>query len=139
MSGSLAVVAPSPATSPPAQASTQSRSQRLIDEWAARMITEDFTDEKTAEILARDIRAYADELAGPESPPVERAIAETAAIAWFVCRRIEVSVQTKKGISIGQANYDIRRIDAAHRRHLAALRTLAQVRKFDPPRPCRST
>ncbi len=35
--------------------------------------------------------------------------------------------------SISQGNYQRKRLDRAHRNHLAAIRTLAQIREMGPP------
>jgi hypothetical protein len=109
-----------------------------MEEWAARLMTRRAggakgDKDKSVEWLEAELRAYAAELAGPAPTPIERTLSETAAVAWFAVRYVEAIVFTAGDRTLNQADYDIRRLDAAHRRYLATLRTLAQVRKMALP------
>lgn len=110
-----------------------------IEDWAARMVVSRATgkapDDNAPEVewIERELREYAAELAGPNPTPIERTLSETAALAWFAVRYVEAIVFTAGDRTLKQADYDIRRLDAAHRRYLATLRTLAQVRKLALP------
>jgi hypothetical protein len=58
---------------------------------------------------------------------------ERAAFCWHAVHAYERNNAAAEGLSIRRADYHQRRIDAAHRRYLAALRTLATVRKLTVP------
>jgi hypothetical protein len=73
------------------------------------------------------------ELEGPNPTAVEKLLAERAAVCWFLVNRYEERYARAEGLSIKQAEYHQRRIDAAHRRYLSALKTLATVRKLAVP------
>lgn len=85
------------------------------------------------ESLTRTMASLRAELAGPEPSPIERLLAERADFCWFVVWRYEEHLTSAKDLTIKQADFHQRRIDAAHRRFLSALRTLAQVRKLALP------
>ena len=70
---------------------------------------------------------------GPAPTPIERLLAERAAICWWLVHRFEYYDADAGDRSIRQAEFNQRRIDAAHNRFLSALRTLATVRKLAVP------
>lgn len=105
--------------------------QRLI-EWASGKTG----NEKTKEALRRDMDTFAAELAGPAPSPVERVLAETAAVSWFALRLAEAQwagAATEGGLALVQSEHCQRRVDRAHRRLLATLKTLATVRRLGVP------
>ena len=70
------------------------------------------------------------ELAGPKPTPTEMLLAERAAACWLEVNLLEV----QHNCTLGAVSADaIRRLDSANRRFLAAVRTLAVVRKLDLP------
>ena len=73
------------------------------------------------------------ELAGPDPTPMERLLAERAALCWMLVNWHESSVLNCDRMSIAQANHHQLRIGRAHSRFLSAVRTLAQVRKLALP------
>lgn len=85
------------------------------------------------EAIRRKMESLRAELAGPEPTPIERLLAERAAYCWLVVWQYEHRLAREDGLTIRQADFHHRRIDAAHRRYLSSLRTLAQVRKLDLP------
>ncbi len=85
------------------------------------------------ELMARKMAEVAAELAGPDPTPIERLLAERAAFCWHVVHHYERANAQAGEITLKQADYHQRRIDAAHRRYLTALRTLAAVRKLAVP------
>ena len=103
---------------------------RLID-WAAG------SNESTKAILMRDLSEHADELAGPDPSPVERALADVAATSWFALRLHEshyiAAVRSEDGMTLAQSEHAQRRIDRAHRRFLSTIKTLATVRRLALP------
>lgn len=85
------------------------------------------------EAMARKLAKVRSELEGPDPTPLERLLAERAALCWFIVHRHEDAYMTAKDLSLAQAEFYQRRIDKAHARFLAAVRTLAQVRKLALP------
>jgi hypothetical protein len=81
-----------------------------------------------------------DALAGPAPTPLEWLACEQAAIAWFDWARCSMTrdagetfraVGQGRGSSWRRTEYLDRRVDRAHRRLLASLRTLANIRRID--------
>jgi hypothetical protein len=86
------------------------------------------------EALHRKLAALRAELAGPDPTPIERLLAERAALCWLGVNEFEAAAAQQLGpISIDQADYEQRRLDRAHKRFLMALRTLTAVRKMAVP------
>src|SRR4051794_23829182 len=73
------------------------------------------------------------ELEGPNPTPVERLLAERAAICWSLVNWHERTFEATSGMSPAQADFWQRKIDRAHGRFPWAVRTLAQVRKLAVP------
>jgi hypothetical protein len=90
--------------------------------------------------LFRDgVRAKMDllraELGGPQPSPIERLLAERAALCWLDCHGADLvaEVEGRKGMDAKARDYHDRRRERAHRRYLSALKTLAQIRKLALP------
>jgi hypothetical protein len=77
------------------------------------------------EAIRRRIAAVQAELEGPSPTPIERLLAERAAICWFMTYWYEHRFQ--------ESDVHQPRIDKAHARFLSSLRTLAHVRKLAVP------
>ena len=73
------------------------------------------------------------ELEGPSPNPIERLLAERAVYCWLVVWQYESNLNAATDLTIKMSEFHQRRIDAAHRRFLSAVRTLAQVRKLAIP------
>jgi hypothetical protein len=73
------------------------------------------------------------DLEGPAPTPLERLLAERAALCWFVLNLYETNLFEAGDLTFLQAEFHQRKIDRAHGRFLSALRTLAQVRKLALP------
>jgi hypothetical protein len=80
-----------------------------------------------------DLDRVAAELAGPDPTPAERMLAETAALSWFALRLLEVhyvnGATSEQGFTFAQSEHSQRRVQRAHRRLMATLKTLATVRR----------
>jgi hypothetical protein len=74
-----------------------------------------------------------DELAGPDPTPIERLLAERAAVCWFLVNRYESVYANAREQTLRQAAFQQEKIDRAHKRYLSALKTLAAVRKLALP------
>ena len=72
-------------------------------------------------------------LAGPNPTPIERLLAERAALCWFIVNHEEERFLGASSMTLAQADYNQRKIDRAHRRFLTAVETLARVRKLAVP------
>ena len=74
------------------------------------------------------------ELAGEYPSPLERLLVERVAATWFLLLYLETLYAQHRGeLTMAQDDYHQRCLDRAHRRHLSAIRTLAQVRKLLKP------
>lgn len=86
------------------------------------------------EALHRKLAALRAELTGPDPTPIERLLAERAALCWLTVNGYEAAYAQRGGdLTIAQAEFQQRRIDRAHKRYLTALRTLATMRKLAIP------
>jgi hypothetical protein len=94
-------------------------------------------NEETKARLRDELDGFADELAGPSPSPIDRALAETAATAWFALRLFEAryasSATSGDGVTLAQSEHAQRKIDRAHRRFLSTLKALATVRRLALP------
>jgi hypothetical protein len=104
-------------------------------EWLKRTIVRKAAGENVAsqEAIRRVIESVRAELAGPDPTPMERLLAERAALCWMLVNWYENSALKCDRLSIAQANHQQLKIDRAHSRFLSAIRTLAQVRKLALP------
>lgn len=74
------------------------------------------------------------ELEGPAPSPIERLLVERVVFCWLILWEYESALTLRAGqLTLEQSKYHHRRIDAAHRRYMSSLRTLATVRKLGVP------
>ena len=83
--------------------------------------------------IPRKLARLRAELEGPAPNSIERLLAERAAFCWLVVWQYESVLVHATEMTNKQSEFHQRRIDAAHRRFLSAVRTLAQVRKLAIP------
>jgi hypothetical protein len=104
-------------------------------EWLKRTIVRRAAGENIAsqEAIVRKIDSVQAELAGPDPTPMERLLAERAALCWMLVNWYENAIQDCNRMTIAQANHHQLKIGRAHGRFLSAVRTLAQVRKLALP------
>jgi hypothetical protein len=104
-------------------------------EWLKRTIVRKVAGDNIAfqEAIVRKLESVRSELAGPDPTPMERLLAERAALCWWLVNWYENAVQDCDRLSIAQANYHQAKIGRAHARFLSAVRTLAQVRRLALP------
>jgi hypothetical protein len=85
-------------------------------------------------IIGRQVESMKREVAGENPSPLERLLAERVIATWVEVQIFEAYFFQNEGrLSIPQGEYHQKRLDRAHRRHLSAIRTLAQVRKLLKP------
>ena len=85
------------------------------------------------ETLARKCAALTQELAGPTPSPLERLLVERIVLCWLHLHCAEATYLTLQDLSLQQAAFHQARISKAQARYLAAIRTLAQVRRLGVP------
>jgi hypothetical protein len=98
---------------------------KLLD----HMIKED--DLASREFMRQELRAMREEVAGEEPSPLERLLAERVAMTYLEVQHFDaLYAQNMRELTIPQHEFHQKRLDKAHRRHLSAIKTLAQVRKL---------
>ena len=111
---------------------------RLVDlgKTAERLLIDKSIEEK--DLAAREglehlLETMRREVAGNSVSPLERLLAERIIATWLQVQLFEALYAANLGdLTLNQANYYQKRLDRAHRRHLSAIRTLAQIRKLGP-------
>ena len=98
--------------------------------WINRASGEDLVRRET---LMRSVAALEEELAGPNPSAIERVLAERVVVTWLEVHTLDPVLTERTEMTLAQAAfYDKRRV-RAHRRLLAAIRTLATVRRLVVP------
>ncbi len=92
------------------------------------------TDLGFAEAVRRRLELLRAELLGDSPTPLERVLVERVAACWLQVQDADIrAAQGQAGASFKQAEFLQRRMDAANKRFLAAVRTLALVRRLAVP------
>lgn len=105
-----------------------------VAEWhMVERMTKD-KDFASKEVLTRQLSAMRKEIVGEKPSPLERLLAERVVATWLQVQLYEgmYTASIDKSMSIKQGIYLQKLIDRAHRNHLSAIRTLAQIRKMGP-------
>ena len=86
------------------------------------------------EVLRNQLAAMREEIAGDNPSPLERLLADSIVLTWQQIQLFEDAYASSmsESMTIAQSNYHQKRIDQAYKRHLSAIRTLAQIRKLGP-------
>jgi hypothetical protein len=88
-------------------------------------------DLATKELIRCQLEAMRDEVAGKNSSALERLLSERVILTWLEVQLFEaLYAQNMRNLTIAQAEHHQKRLDRAHRRHLSAIRELAQMRKL---------
>ncbi|MCI0705203.1 MAG: hypothetical protein L0241_29435 [Planctomycetia bacterium] len=86
------------------------------------------------EAVMRKLEVMRAELLGDNPTPIERLLVERIAACWLQVQDAEMRYAQNQGsLNLSQADYHQRRMDAANRRFLAAVKALALVRKLAVP------
>jgi len=84
--------------------------------------------------LQRHLQTMKSELAGPTCSPLERLLVERVVACWLQVQYADATyAQRCHELDMRWAEYYQRRQDRAHRRLLSACKSLATVRKLEPP------
>ena len=85
------------------------------------------------EIMRCQLKAMREEIAGENPSPLERLLAERVVATWLQIQLFETLYargMSKRSMTIAQDSYHQKRLDQTYRRHLSAIRALAQMRKL---------
>jgi hypothetical protein len=97
-------------------------------------LIEEMTEEgdlAAKELIRCQLEAMREEVAGKNSSPLERLLSERVVVTWLEVQFFEaLYAQKMRKLTIPQAEHHQKRLDRAHRRHLSAIRALAQIRKL---------
>jgi hypothetical protein len=97
-------------------------------------LIEEMTEEgdlATKELIRCQLEAMREQIAGKNSSPLERLLSERVVVTWLGVQLFEaLYAQNMRKLTIAQAEHHQKRLDRAHRRHLSAIRELAQIRKL---------
>ena len=104
----------------------QCAQRALITAYAGKDIT-------AREAVTAKLDAMRRELLGERPTPVEALLVERVLACWLQVQDADIRSAQAGGVSFRQADYNQRRMDAAHRRYLSALKALALVRKLAVP------
>ena len=86
------------------------------------------------EALTQQLQTMREEIAGHDASPLDQLLAERVVACWLALQQSEAACVANLGRpATSQGEYHERRLDRLHRRYLAAIRTLAQVRKLLKP------
>jgi hypothetical protein len=99
---------------------------RLADEALIKLAAGD--NLVLAESLRRQLSAMNVELGGPSPQPLERLLVEWVMAYWLQVHYLDALISQKGEASAGHSEELWHRQDAAHKRHLAALKALATTR-----------
>jgi hypothetical protein len=88
-----------------------------------------------AESLKRKLVALKAEVCGDAPSPLERLLVERVAATWLQVSYYDGQVAQSAGAGEARLKVLQRQQDGAHRRHLAAVKTLATIRKLLTPGP----
>jgi len=90
-------------------------------------------DLASKEFLTHQLESMRVEVAGENPSALQRLLAERVVATWLEVQLFEAlyAVGMKSG-TFKQDDHCQKRLDRAHRRHLSAIRTLAQIRKLGP-------
>jgi hypothetical protein len=109
-----------------------------MDNFAVAELINQVAGEKASDTrkeVLEDLSNLSTDLAGPNPGPVEKLLAEDAALNWLALRLYQVihTYEAGRGITLARSEHAQRRITHAHRRFLSAVKTLATVRRLAVP------
>ena len=101
------------------------------NKWIARISGDNLMME---EGVTRTLSAMKVELSGPNATPLEKLLIDRIGACWLQCHYADaICAQDMKNMSQQLGDYLQRRQDRAHRRYLAAIKALAQLRRLLTP------
>jgi hypothetical protein len=110
---------------------------RFVDvaQFAEDALIENMTREENLaakELIRCQLKAMREEIAGENPSPLERLLAERVVATWLQIQLFEGLYASSmfKSMTIAQGSFHQKRLDQTYRRHLSAIRALAQIRKL---------
>jgi hypothetical protein len=105
-----------------------------VAEWRYTEVMLNEEDLGLKEVLRCQLAAMREEIAGDNPSPLEQLLAERIVLTWLQIQLFEdlYASGMSKSTTIAQGNYHQKIIDQAYKRHLSAIRSLAQIRKLGP-------
>jgi hypothetical protein len=102
---------------------------------AQRILVDKFSGKNLLfkESLPRKLELMRAELAGPNPTPLERLLAEQIVSCWLHLHHLETVYVSKESMTLELGSYLQRILSATQKRYLAAIKTLAVVRKLAVP------
>jgi hypothetical protein len=83
------------------------------------------------ELIRCQLESMREQIAGTNSSPLERLLSERVVLTWLEIQLFQaLYAKNMRKLTIPQAEHHQKRLDRAHRRHLSAIRELAQIRKL---------
>ena len=84
-------------------------------------------------MIERQLDSMRSEIAGERPSPLELLLTERVVATWLQVQLFEGLHATGIGKhTLAQGTYSQKRLDRAHRNHLSAIHSLAQIRKIGP-------
>jgi hypothetical protein len=104
---------------------------------AERRFIDNMTKDKdlaSRETMEFQLAAMREEIAGESPSPLERLLAERIVLTWLQIQLFEGLYASNmfNSMTLAQGSYYQKRLEHTYRRHLSAIRTLAQIRKLGP-------
>ncbi len=111
-------------------------SSRNIGKMSERLLINEMTREEdllAKEMIKHQLDSMRSEIVGEDPSALELLLAERIVATWLQVQLFESHYASGLGKhTLAQGNYYQKRLDRAHRNHLSAIRTLAQIRKMGP-------
>jgi len=85
-----------------------------------------------AESLHRTLQQMKAELIGPETSMLEKMAVDRMLACWLQVQYIDTVVAKSTGGTLPNANYQLKRQDAANKRYMAAVKSLGELRRLLP-------
>jgi hypothetical protein len=99
----------------------------VIRQWAESLSGGEPLAMETLRLKSEEIRA---ELAGEEATPLEKLLVGQVVVGWLEVGHAQLQVADMKGVTLAEASFDLKQVASAQRRYLAAMKTLATVRRL---------
>ncbi len=101
---------------------------RLVEQsWLDRICRKDLLHGQS---VRRQLEEMRRELAGETPTRLERVVVDRIIVAWLAAQHAELTEATSQGDGVKLSELCLKRMESANRRMLAAVRSLAQVRRM---------
>jgi hypothetical protein len=106
-----------------------------LAKWTQRFVIEKYAGQNLLcrEAVTHKLDLLRVELAGPNPTAIEGLLVERVVTCWLHLHHLEAEFAGKESKSLALATYYQRSLSAAQKRYLAAIKTLAAVRKLVLP------